>query len=532
MKKLIIILATILIISLMSLSGFSANAAVVKKYGTTVDKDLDNEKSLSKQNSQPDSDGDNLPVRYSSRDLGYTTAVKTQVGLRCWAYSSLSTFETLLLKDNLFYGDLNVDSLDVWGSVRENGSGWQREILNGGYTSISTGFFTSWSGPDTEEESVPRYGTTSLSFYNKNERDSIKKAIVRTGAVTANYNDNKSGRSIDNCAFYLSEDATSAISGHSISIVGWDDEYSKENFTGVCMPENDGAWLCKNSWGDYNSLGGYLWISYEDFFLMNSDYFDEGFSVEKYQQINSNDYLYQNEEFGATYEFQQESAYKQTFFNVFDFSAHGNMLDKVVFETLSAGADYNIYYVPVDSEGKPVQNRSKWMKLSEGTTDYRGYICADFDDILVASKKAAIAVEIDTTNTQAQCGIGVCEWLRSEDTQEMLFINESKYGDSFVEYNGEIVDLKDYYQNNLDDEIGATFVIKTITNKKIQTDIKGDVNIDETININDVTYIQLHLVNRIPNITDYQRENADFNSDGVVNINDATAIQIRLATGH
>lgn len=532
MKKHIIIFTTILIISLMTLSGFSANAAVVNKYGTTVDKYPDNQTGQIKQTQQTDSDGDNLPVRYSSRDLGYTTTVKSQVGLRCWAYSSLSTYETLLLKDNLFYGDLNVDTLDVWGSVRDNGLGWQREILNGGYTSIATGFFTSWSGPDTEEDPVPRYGTTSVSLYNKNERDEIKRAVMRTGAVTANYNDNSLGKSEDSCSFYLPEKATTSISGHSISIVGWDDEYSKENFDGYSMPENDGAWFCKNSWGDYNSLGGYFWISYEDFFLLNGDYFDEGFSIEGYQQINDNDHLYQNEEYGATYEFMQESAKKQTFFNVFDFSTYGNTLDKVVFETLSAGADYNIYYVPLDSEGKPIQNRSKWMKLSEGTADHRGYICADFEDVMVASKKAAIAVEIDTTNTGAQCSLGVCEWLRSEESQEMIFLNESNYGESFIEYGGQLEDLKDYYLYKLDDDIGATFVIKAITNKKTQTDIKGDVNIDEKIDINDVTFIQLHLVNKIPDIADYQRENADFNSDGVVNINDATAIQIRLATGH
>ncbi|MBQ7504340.1 MAG: hypothetical protein IJT79_03380 [Ruminococcus sp.] len=532
MKKHIITFTTILIISLISLSGFSANAAVVNKFGTTVDKDSDNVTSLNEQNPQTDSDGDDLPARYSSRDLGYTSSVKSQVGLRCWAYASMSTYESLLLKDNLFYGDLNVDTLDVWGSTRDNGLGWQREILNGGFTSIATGYFTSWAGPDTEEDPVPRYGTTALSFYNKSERDDIKRALMRTGSVTANYNDNNAGKSIDKCAYYLPENAVSTISGHSISIVGWDDEYSKDNFTGSYMPESDGAWLCKNSWGEYNTLGGYLWISYEDYFLMNNEYFDEGFSVEGYQQIESNDYLYQNEEFGATYEFQQESAYKQTFFNVFDFSAHGNMLDKVIFETLSAGADYDVYYVPLDSENKPNQDRSKWMKLSEGTTDYRGYICADFEDVLVASKKAAIAVELDTSSTQNQCSLGVCEWLRSEETQEMLFLNESKYGDSFIEYNSELIDLKEYYQNKLGDDIGATFVIKAVTNKKVNTNIKGDVNIDEKIDINDVTYIQLHLVNKIPNLTDYQRENADFNSDGVININDATAIQIRLATGN
>ena len=74
---------------------------------------------------------------------------------------------------------------------------------------------------------------------------------------------------------------------HAITIIGWDDNYSKENFNADYMPPADGAWLVKNSWGsetDYvvnesgaeiakNQWGivdengnhtGYFWISYYD----------------------------------------------------------------------------------------------------------------------------------------------------------------------------------------------------------------------------------------------------------------------------
>lgn len=74
---------------------------------------------------------------------------------------------------------------------------------------------------------------------------------------------------------------------HAITIVGWDDNYSRENFNAEYMPPENGAWLVKNSWGsetDYvvnesgaeitkNDWGivdengkhtGYFWISYYD----------------------------------------------------------------------------------------------------------------------------------------------------------------------------------------------------------------------------------------------------------------------------
>ena len=34
---------------------------------------------------------------------------------------------------------------------------------------------------------------------------------------------------------------------HAVTIVGWDDEYKRENFKDT--PTEDGAWLVKNSWG-------------------------------------------------------------------------------------------------------------------------------------------------------------------------------------------------------------------------------------------------------------------------------------------
>lgn len=530
MKKFFIILATILTISLVSLSGFSANAAVVKKYSSSVESSPDNDDNNQTPQSEPSQD-ESLPSYYNSAEMGYTTPVKSQIGERCWAYSSIASFESLLLKNDIFFGGLSVDKLDTWGSVRDDGTGWQRTPGLGGYTSISTGYFTSWSGPSAEDESSVRYGATSLRFYNKNDRDEIKKAIMRTGAVTANYNDHNSGKSLDRNSFFVTDAATSIV-GHSISIVGWDDNYSKDNFTGSYAPSDDGAWFCKNSWGSYNDLGGYFWISYEDYYLFNSEYFDDGFSVESYQEIKDTDYLYQNEEYGATYEFENIDADKQVFFSVFDYSENGNVLDKVIFESPSVGASYSIYYVPLDAEQKPSQDRSKWIKLSDGTIDCHGYICSDFDDLLISRVKSAIAVEIDTAGTDKDCGIGVCEWLRSESTQEMLFINSSRRGDCYVEYNGQLVELMDYYRDYLNDEIGGTFVIKAVTNKKTNTKIIGDVNLDETININDVTAIQMYLAKLTLNLYDDQATNADFNHDGVININDATSIQIRLATGY
>ena len=55
---------------------------------------------------------------------------------------------------------------------------------------------------------------------------------------------------------------SSESTNHAITIVGWDDSYSKSNF--AVTPAGDGAWLIKNSHGTSSGNNGYWWVSYYD----------------------------------------------------------------------------------------------------------------------------------------------------------------------------------------------------------------------------------------------------------------------------
>lgn len=63
-------------------------------------------------------------------------------------------------------------------------------------------------------------------------------------------------------AHYAYEDSLSM--SHAVLIVGWDDNYSKENFQADHQPPEDGAWIVRNSWGEKWGLDGYFYVSYYD----------------------------------------------------------------------------------------------------------------------------------------------------------------------------------------------------------------------------------------------------------------------------
>ena len=529
MKKILHFFFIISMCFILSFSTISANAAEISYNNVSAD-----------YNSYTTQIDATLPSKYDATEQGYISPIKEQTGSICWAFSAVSAFESILLKNDAFIKELSTSAMDLWATPTENGEGWQRTLGSQGYELIPMGYFTSWQGPVTTDDETVNVGVTAIEYLDKNNPTKIKNAIMKYGGVVGNYNAISEGNNSDNTAFIINQ-PTNRISGHSIFIVGWDDNYDKSNFDGDYTPVNNGAWLCKNSWGDYNSLGGYFWVSYEDFYILNDDFFTTGYTLKDHHIIKENDNIYQNEIYGATYEFDYIQSNNITYTNVFDFSQEGNILDKIVFETTALGSDYTIYYAPTEySESTdtyiPIDDKTQWLKLQEGTVDYKGYICCDVDDTILSQTYGAIAIEIDTTkinndlssnNTNyIKNSIGVCEWLVTENG-ESIFTQQSQKGECFITYENTTMDLYDVYTKNGDD-IGGTFVIKAITNNTVNTTVSGDVNFDEKVNINDVTNIQKYLAKYIKYPMTHQKQNADFNKDNIINIKDATAIQLHL----
>ncbi len=73
---------------------------------------------------------------------------------------------------------------------------------------------------------------------------------------------------------------------HAVTIVGWDDEFSAENWPEDCRPPGDGVWIAKNSWGEDWGMDGYFLMSYYDMNLCAIESFEYVVS-EDHQQMDS-----------------------------------------------------------------------------------------------------------------------------------------------------------------------------------------------------------------------------------------------------
>jgi hypothetical protein len=69
-------------------------------------------------------------------------------------------------------------------------------------------------------------------------------------------------------------DTHNAGVNHAVTIVGWDDNYSADNFLEDKRPPADGAWIVRNSWGEGYGDGGYFYLSFYDQTISVPESFD------------------------------------------------------------------------------------------------------------------------------------------------------------------------------------------------------------------------------------------------------------------
>ena len=215
----------------------------------------------------------------------------------CWDFASLKALETHLAIKGIGNYDLSEMHLDY---IESNLMYGYRTLHEGG----SFGEFENYiaeSGVVLEEEvpyqEIPGDKYLDLvdlkkvtevtetvvfpSIYKNEEnkhtdeemtefRNTVKKHIMNNGGLycviaapdygTKYFNSSNSAQ----CFLGDWEDILPGRGLHAVTIVGWDDNYSRDNFNSGMRPTKDGAYIILNSWGTGYGNEGYYYVSYED----------------------------------------------------------------------------------------------------------------------------------------------------------------------------------------------------------------------------------------------------------------------------
>lgn len=334
-----------------------------------------------------------LPKHYDMRELGRVTPVRDQ-GLygTCWAFASLAALETTLTpQENLVFSPDHMSLCNSF-SLGQN---------EGGEYTMAIAYMASWQGPVYESDDPYGDGKTNPDLKARKHLEeaqilapkdyvAIKEAIYKYGAVeTSIYTQMKTANSWsgyynrERATYYYNQEATC---NHDIIIVGWDDDFPKEYFT--ITPENDGAFICKNSWGTEFGEDGYFYVSYEDANIGTTNVV-----YTKLGDANNFDNIYQSDLLGwrGQLGYEKDQAY---FANVYR-AGEDEELAAVSFYATDVDTTYQVYVVPEFEDADSLNDRKL---VAEGSFEQAGYYTVRLDEAvkLKDNQKFAVVVHIQT----------------------------------------------------------------------------------------------------------------------------------------
>ena len=404
-----------------------------------------------------------LPSKFDPRSAGMVSGIRDQVGGTCWLFAATAAAEISLIKKGIapntvdlselatayFLFNPHVDRLGNYshntGNTYKSDNLW--DFMYGGCQKEAINLMSSWAVPVLESDAtfttdvqyelatgkpqntymtkeevnavVLNEALTDKNYYHlkntrtskyevtKEAQDHVKNLVYTYGNVTASYYNNGGGYIVHTQggdATYFYPHATLGMVSHAVCIIGWDDNYPKENFQRV--PPGNGAFLCKNSWGEVTGnngieSNGFFWMSYYEQELCDivAVEMDRG-------DVYANMYNYDGG-LGPGL----RSGYN-TSLNIYTAKAYGEgCVEKVdgIMTYLKDNTQYKLtlYLEPEVKDGKLIGYQGK-SKTFTGSSDYEGFYTIDTSSnplYVPNGKRYGIYMEVDKDN-----GIGSGAW--------------------------------------------------------------------------------------------------------------------------
>ncbi len=414
-----------------------------------------------------------LPAKYDLRELGRVPPVKDQGNHgACWAFATLASLEsTLLPNESWDFSENHMKNL----LSDQYPDGFDRNYSKGGTHKMSTAYLVRWSGPVNQSDDpyniTSAYSPANLTVQKHVQRvdfipdrksstdnTNIKTAVKAYGAVFTSYNVSDEipayWNADTNSYYYFGPDSAN----HAVAIVGWDDTWSRNNFSTV--PQGDGAFIIKNSWGATWGDSGFFYCSYYDRLIGNES------SLFLSSPPKNYDYIYQYDPLGwvtSIYTAGEKAGFAANVFN----STRKQNLSAVSFYTTDTNANYQVW-VYVNPDNGPVLNSSGAAFTQSGTFANAGYHTIEIPNAVPLDTNDRFAVAVNLTNPTYNWSIAI------QDTSVETSKARAFPGRGYTSDDGSTwTDV-----TTPADQKNATLCIKAFTKDVQEPDLVGEIEAD------------------------------------------------------
>ncbi len=415
----------------------------------------------------------------------------------CWSFSTISLIETNLIKKNLASSDIDLSELHLvnytYNCVNDPLGGLEGDVNKfdtshgsvmqyGGNVEMAANSLLDWEGA-VNEDVVPytidyirqveneqlddslAYGKDVAhvqNFYRVNitSRDDVKKAVMDYGAVSISYfSDQSSDWSTDNynsstAAYYCPNAYTS---NHAVTIVGWDDDYSADNF--ATTPDGNGAWIVRNSWGSYYGKEGYFYLSYYD-----KSIYTVGYALEAELSDNyDNNYQYD----GAMLYGYMGYGGSNKYANIFEAKANQDGSENIKAVSFMTGRSTNLnytvsIYTNLTDETNPESGTLAAQK--SGITTYDGTYTVNLDSPVEINEGNKFSVVVEVRNASGKTSYLAYERSMQSGMAGYWCTASAKENQSFI--------ATPYgYWDDFGKARSCNFIIKAFTDNETQTPV-------------------------------------------------------------